>query len=176
MVCQCCTVDRPVKVATNGALSKLTMCCLSYRHIFIILLVFAYVSAALAWVFVHESIYALAWNSVYTLLVVIATLGLVLSHTYLMAALPVAFAVDVVIATVVAILLGVTGDAASIGVSSLLDATTAAYIFGGFAGLQLVLTIVLGKIMEDMRHAVLPYRRASSVSSGVQPEPVIHRV
>lgn len=169
-------LDRAAKDATKGALTKLSLCGVSYYAIYICFLLFAYLAAVLAWIFANGSIYALVWDGVYSFLLLLATLGLALKNGYLMLSLGVALIGDSIIAAVVAVLLAVTSDTQSIGLFDGLDAQTGSIIFGAFAAVQLVMFVIILFIAYEVNRAIIPYRRSSSVSSGTDPEPVIHRV
>ena len=59
--------------------SKFCNCC-NYKVIYILLLIFGYFGAIIAWIFTAGSIPALIWDIIYSLACIIATIGLCLNN------------------------------------------------------------------------------------------------
>lgn len=167
------------KEATKAALRSRCSPCLSYRCVFITLLLIAYLGVATAWVFVRSSIYSLVWNSVYSAFCVGATIGLVLSNVFFFYFLLMAFVGDtVVIAGVLFVLFESPENIPDIGLDPSVDLETFKIALYAFAGVQVIGSILSAMVIVGVSRAASSQQydpdyeyggpKSSSTAIGVQ--------
>ena len=130
---------------------KMGDCC-TYKQIIILLLIFGYLSALMAWIFTSSSQMAIIADTIYTLCMIITTMGLIVNNYYGFIALLIAFVIDVFIAIFVIIFISISDDLSSIIGDKEIGKLSLILIFIFFAIIQTFFTGILIKIITDIKN------------------------
>ena len=140
------------KDITKHVLNSYKFCdCITYKITFILLLIFGYIGAIIAWIFTASSAIAIVWDVIYTLCCIIGTIGLILNNYLTFIVFLCAYLVDVLIALIAIFVLATADDISAISGDANISrgVLIAAFVF--FTIAQSLLSILLIKIIRDIQ-------------------------
>lgn len=140
------------KEVTKYVFDNFKFCnCCNYKVVYILLLIFGYFGAIIAWIFTAGSIPAVIWDIIYSLACIIATIGLCLNNYLTIIVFLIAYIMDVLIALLAIVIILTVDDLSGIvGEADVnRDLLLIAFIF--FTIAQSLFSIALIKIIRDIQ-------------------------
>lgn len=125
--------------------------CCSYKIIYILLLIFGYFGAIVAWIFTAGSIVAVIWDILYSVACIIGTIGLFINNYYTIIVFLTAYIADVLIALVAIVIIITVDDLSGIIGDAEIDTTLLLVAFIFFTIAQTIFSVALVKIIRDIQ-------------------------